>query len=58
MKKRPIKAVDLVRRIRDRHHEQLKGKSLEERIEFYRKKARSTNERFLEVQKRRKMKGG
>jgi hypothetical protein len=31
-----IKAVEMVRRIRDSHYEQLRGKSPEERIAFYR----------------------
>ena len=39
MKKTTIKAVDMVRRIRDAHYEQLRGKSPEERIAFYRAKA-------------------
>ena len=41
MKKKTIKAVEMVRRIRDAHYEQLRGKSPEERIAFYRSKARS-----------------
>ena len=41
MKKTTIKAVETVRRIRDAHYEQLRGKSPEERIAFYRAKARS-----------------
>jgi hypothetical protein len=40
MKKTPINAVEMVRRIRDAHYEQLRGKSPEERIAFYRAKAR------------------
>ena len=40
MKKATIKAVEMVRRIRDAHYEQLRGKSPEERIAFYRAKAR------------------
>lgn len=40
MKKTTIKAVEMVRRIRDTHYEQLRGKSPEERIAFYRAKAR------------------
>ena len=39
MKKTTIKAVEMVRRIRDAHYEQLRGKSPEERIAFYRSKA-------------------
>jgi len=41
MKEATIKAVEMVRRIRDAHYEQLRGKSPEERIAFYRAKARS-----------------
>ena len=37
---RTIKAVEMVRHIRDMHYEQLRGKSPEERIAFYRAKAR------------------
>jgi len=40
MKKTTINAVEMVRRIRDAHYEQLRGKSPEERIAFYRAKAR------------------
>ena len=40
MKKTTIKAVEMVRRIRDAYYEQLRGKSPEERIAFYRAKAR------------------
>jgi hypothetical protein len=40
MKKPTIKAVEMVRRIRDAHYEQLRGKSPEERIAFYRAKSR------------------
>jgi len=40
MKKTTIEAVETVRRIRDAHYEQLRGKSPEERITFYRAKAR------------------
>lgn len=40
MKKTPIKAVEMVRRIRDAHYEQLRDKSPEERIAFYRAKSR------------------
>jgi hypothetical protein len=40
MKKITIKAVEMVRRIRDAHYEQLRGKSPEERIAFYRDKSR------------------
>ena len=54
MEKNEIKAVEMVRRIRDAHYEQLKDKAPEERIAFYRKKARAVNkevERLLKQQK-------
>jgi hypothetical protein len=35
-----IKAVEIVRHIRDAHYEQLKGKSWDEQVAFYQKKAR------------------
>jgi hypothetical protein len=35
-----IKAVETVRKIRDRHHELTQGMSVRERRAFYRKKAR------------------
>jgi hypothetical protein len=40
MKKTIIKAVEMVRCIRDAHYEQLRGKSPDERIAFYRAKSR------------------
>jgi len=40
MKKTTINAIEMVRRIRDAHYEQLRGKSPEKRIAFYRAKAR------------------
>lgn len=49
-----IKAVELVRRIRERHGEVLKGKSPEERIAFYREKARGLLEEAEERKKRGK----
>jgi hypothetical protein len=41
MKQTTIEAVEMVRRIRDAHYEQLRDKSQEEQIAFYRAKARS-----------------
>ena len=34
-----IKAVEIVRHIRNAHHEQLKGKSWDEQVAFYQRKA-------------------
>lgn len=42
-----IKAVDMVRQIRDQHYEQLKGKSPEEVLEFYRREAAAANAEAL-----------
>ena len=36
-----IDAMKMVRRIRDSHHEQLKDKSTEERLAFFREKSRA-----------------
>jgi hypothetical protein len=36
-----IKAVDMVRRIRDAHYERLKGSTPQEKIAFFREKARA-----------------
>ena len=35
MEKEKIKTVEMVRRIRDAQHEQLKGRSWEDRVAFY-----------------------
>lgn len=40
MKKTTIKAVEMMRRIRNAHYEQLRGKSPEQQIAFYRAKSR------------------
>ena len=40
MKPTTIKAVEMVRRIRDAHYEQFRDKSPEEQIAFYRAKSR------------------
>jgi hypothetical protein len=36
-----IKAVDMVRRIRDAHYERLKDSTVQEKIAFFREKARA-----------------
>lgn len=41
MKKHEIDTLSFIRSIRDSQYEQLKDKSTAERIEFYRKKAKS-----------------
>lgn len=47
MEKTEIKAVDMVRQIRDRQYEQLKGKSPEEVLQFYRREATAAKEEAL-----------
>lgn len=44
-KEKTFDAVTMVREIRDRHHEQFKDKPVEERIAYYREKARDFQER-------------
>jgi hypothetical protein len=44
MGKKKIKAVELVRSIRDAQHEQLKDKTWEERVAFYKEQARMLHE--------------
>jgi hypothetical protein len=41
-----VKAVEMVREIRDRHHELLKDKSPEEREQFYREQAAALNKKL------------
>ncbi|MEX1256405.1 MAG: hypothetical protein WEG36_02195 [Gemmatimonadota bacterium] len=41
-----LKTVEMVREIRDRHHELLKGKSPEERDRFYREQAAALYEKL------------
>ena len=41
-----VKAVEMVREIRDRHHELLKGKSPEEQSRFYREQAAAHHEKL------------
>jgi hypothetical protein len=43
-----IKAVEMVRQIRDKNYELLKNKSRAERIQFYREKARQFHAKLLE----------
>jgi hypothetical protein len=44
-----LKAVELVRRIRDQHAEELKKKTHEERLAFYRAKSQALREKAQEV---------
>jgi hypothetical protein len=41
-----IKTVEMVRHIRDAHYEELKGKSHEEKILFFRQKAHALHEKI------------
>lgn len=41
-----IKTVEMVRHIRDAHYQELKGKSHEEKILFFREKARALHEKI------------
>ena len=41
-----VKPVEMVREIRDRHHELLKGKSPEERNRFYREQAEALHKKL------------
>jgi len=44
MEVKKIKAVEMTRRIRDAQHEQLKDKTWEERVEFYREQAQALHQ--------------
>jgi len=37
----PIRAVEMVRRIRDAHYERFRGRPVEERLAYYREQARA-----------------
>ena len=41
MEKTEIKAIDMTRRIREGHYEQIQGKTHEDRVAFYRAKAQA-----------------
>ena len=43
-----VDAVEMTRRIRDRHYEQVKDLSLEERMAHYQKESTAAHARFLE----------
>ncbi len=51
--KKTIEAVAMVRRIRDAHYEQLKDKSVEERLAFYREKSKALRAEIGEFEKHR-----
>ena len=54
MKNGEIKAVELVRAIRDKHYELLKDKSPEERRRFYRERARALHEELAQQEAKKK----
>lgn len=54
MKSGEIKAVEMVRRIRDEYYEQLKGKSPEEERDFYRKKAQALQDKLKRGTKKKR----
>ncbi|GEM_PF-1030545 len=58
MERIDIRAVEMVRTIRDGHYEQLKDKSRAERILFYREKAGRLHTRLLQQQNIRNNKIG
>ena len=41
MEKNKIKTVEMIRKIRDKHYQQLKNKSHKERIKFYKNKSKT-----------------
>lgn len=41
MKKQQVKAVEMMRRIRDAHYERFKDRPIEERLAYYRERARA-----------------
>ena len=43
-KETTLKKVEMTRRIRDAHHEQVKDKTWEERVAFYKEQARALHE--------------
>ena len=46
-----VKAVELVRKIRDKHFEDTKGLSVEEQIQFIKKKSKDLKERLKKRQR-------
>ncbi len=45
-----MKAVKMIRRIRDTHYEQLKDKTWEERVVFYQEQARALHKQLGRIQ--------
>ncbi|MBM4349737.1 MAG: hypothetical protein FJ106_07610 [Deltaproteobacteria bacterium] len=45
-----VKAIELVRKIRDKHFEETQNLSVEEQIKFVREKAKRLQERLVEKQ--------
>lgn len=53
MKRNEIKTVEMTRRIRDAHYKQLRGKSWDEQVAFYREKARCLHDELKDEVKER-----
>ncbi len=53
MKKTEIDAVELVRRIRDKHYEETRGKSKAEQLRYYEEKAASLERKSAERSSRK-----
>ncbi|MBS3918239.1 MAG: hypothetical protein KG012_05070 [Deltaproteobacteria bacterium] len=45
-----VKAIEMVRKIRDKHYEETKNLSVEEQIKFVRDKAKRLQEKLVEKQ--------
>ena len=54
MKKQSFKTVEMTRQIRDAHYEQFKDKPIEERIAYYKERARAFDEKIAKMQKEEK----
>ncbi len=46
-----VKALELVRKIRDKHYKETRGLSVEEQIQFIRKKTKELQKRFKSSQR-------
>jgi nucleosome binding factor SPN SPT16 subunit len=53
-KNKTFDTIEMVRRIRDNHHEQLKSKTVEERLAFYQKKSSALRSELHKQQKMEK----
>ncbi|MEW5813914.1 MAG: hypothetical protein AB1798_00770 [Spirochaetota bacterium] len=46
-----VKAVELVRKIRDKHYAETKGLSVDKQIEFFKNKSEELKKKFKKVQR-------